>query len=145
MRKQIVLIGVLILLIVVVVWVGQFISSNMGSLILLLKSSDVDVVLTIEEGDTSLFSLPPGFSVGVFAKDLGKPRVMIRDTGGIMLVSLINEGKVVALPDRDQNGKADEVVIVKEGLKRPHGLAIHCFPNDEFGIEFNCSLLFHEP
>lgn len=71
-------------------------------------------------------SLPPGFSISIFAKDLVNPRVMIYDSGGTMLVSIPSEGKVVALPDRDEDGKADETIVVLKNLNRPHGLSMRC-------------------
>ena len=40
-----------------------------------------------------------------------------------MLVSLTRQGKVVALPDKDEDGQADAVVTVLQGLNNPHGLA----------------------
>lgn len=67
-----------------------------------------------------------GFSVSIFAKDLANPRVMIRGNDGVLLASLTSKGKVVALPDKNADGKADEIKIVAEGLRRPHGLAFYC-------------------
>ena len=51
---------------------------------------------------------------------------MTRDQNGNMLVSLTKEGRVVALPDLDGNGKADRAVTVLEGLKQPHGILVSC-------------------
>ena len=49
----------------------------------------------------------------------GVPYVTIMNRG------VENGGKVVALPDRDHNGMADEVIPVLEQLHRPHGLVFH--------------------
>jgi len=67
-------------------------------------------------------TLPKGFSISIFARDLGPARVMAWDENGVLLVSITKEGKVIALPDRDKDGKADETVTVIENLNRPHGL-----------------------
>ena len=67
--------------------------------------------------------LPPGFTISIFAKNLGNPRVLCLDPKGNLLVSLTHQGKVVALPDRRGRGAASEVVTVLQGLNRPHGLA----------------------
>lgn len=67
--------------------------------------------------------LPEGFSISIFAKDLKKPRVLLRDPAGTLLVSITKENRVVALPDKDNDGVADRIVAVKENLNRPHGLA----------------------
>jgi len=150
MKIKMILIVVLVILVLGVIWAGKFISSNVGNPIELLKEGDKSVLETVGGSDASPFKLPPGFKVEVFAQGLKeRPRVIIKDTGGTILVSLIGGfingvGKVVALPDRDQDGIADEMVTVVEGLKRPHGLAINCFPADEFGIEFDCKLFIAE-
>ncbi len=58
--------------------------------------------------------IPNGFTLSVFSENLGSPRDLIEDPNGIILVSLIKEGKVVALPD----GKT-----ILQNLNKPHGLA----------------------
>ncbi len=73
-------------------------------------------------------TLPSGFSISVFAKGLGSPRVMVLDPAGNLLVSIPHQGRVVALPDRNSDGTADAVVTVISGLNRPHGLAFRCAP-----------------
>lgn len=70
--------------------------------------------------------LPEGFSISVFVKGLGAPRVLLRDTGGTLLASIPSDGRVVALPDKNADGVADEVINVLQGLNRPHGLATRC-------------------
>ena len=67
--------------------------------------------------------LPPGFSISIFARGLTTPRVLALDPEGTLLVSLLFDGRVVALPDRRHRGVADEVVTVRQDLRRPHGLA----------------------
>jgi len=50
-----------------------------------------------------------------------------------MLLSINDRGRVVALPDNDQNGQADETKEVLSGLDKPHGLAF--FNNQLFVAE----------
>jgi glucose/arabinose dehydrogenase len=71
---------------------------------------------------------PPGFSISVFAKDLGNPRVIVQDPSGNLIVSLMAGGKVVALPDKNGDSKSDGTKILADNLTRPHGLAFRC-PN----------------
>jgi glucose/arabinose dehydrogenase len=68
-------------------------------------------------------TLPAGFDATVFATALGAPRFMAVDPAGTLLVTVPSRGQVVALPDRDGDGKADAVIAVARGLDRPHGLA----------------------
>lgn len=73
--------------------------------------------------DAPPLRLPAGFHLGVFAEGLGSPRLMALDPAGTILVSIPAQGRVVALPDRDGDGRADAIVTVAERLDRPHGLA----------------------
>jgi glucose/arabinose dehydrogenase len=68
-------------------------------------------------------SVPPGFAIDVFADGVGSVRLMALDPAGTLLVSEPARDRVIALPDRDGNARADAVVTVVDGLDRPHGLA----------------------
>ena len=68
-------------------------------------------------------TLPPGFTISVFASGFDRARFMAVDPRGTLLLSDPGAGKVLALPDADRDGKADRVVEVLGGLSRPHGLA----------------------
>lgn len=72
-----------------------------------------------------LLIIPAGFMIETFASDLGPARFMALDPDGVLLVSITQEDRVVALPDENQDGRADKVVTVAEGLNLPHGLAFH--------------------
>ena len=67
--------------------------------------------------------VPPGFAIDVFADQVGSVRFMAVDPAGTLLVSEPSSGRVLALPDRDGDGKADAVKVVVTGLDQPHGLA----------------------
>jgi glucose/arabinose dehydrogenase len=86
-------------------------------------------------------TLPAGFSISIFAKDLVDPRVMTYDPDGNLLVSVTSKGKVIALPDKNVDGAADSAVVVAEGLNRPHGLAFQCEGNAAVQI---CKLFIAE-
>jgi glucose/arabinose dehydrogenase len=60
-----------------------------------------------------------------FAAGLGAPRFMAVSPSGDLFVSIPSRGQVVALPDRDADGRADRVAVYADGLNRPHGLAFH--------------------
>ncbi|RJR15321.1 sorbosone dehydrogenase family protein [Candidatus Microgenomates bacterium] len=76
---------------------------------------------------------PAGFELGVFARDLGSPRDVVFSPGGTLLVSIPKRNQVVALPDTDQDGVADETVIVAQNLNNPHGITF--YQNKLFIIE----------
>ncbi len=69
--------------------------------------------------------LPPGFAIDVFARNLGYARFLAIDPRGTLLVSVPRSGKILALPDSEGDGRADEAITVIEGLDLPHGLAFH--------------------
>ncbi|PIU13376.1 MAG: hypothetical protein COT21_02165, partial [Hadesarchaea archaeon CG08_land_8_20_14_0_20_51_8] len=69
--------------------------------------------------------IPVGFMIETFASNLGPARFMAVDPNGVLLVSVTGEGKVLALPDENGDGRADRVVTLAEGLNLPHGLAFH--------------------
>ncbi|MBI2056264.1 MAG: PQQ-dependent sugar dehydrogenase [Candidatus Sungbacteria bacterium] len=98
-----------------------------------LQGSPDDIAKLIEnakkirQNTTAMpLNIPREFSISIFAKDLNGPRVLMQDAAGHMLVSVPQEGKVVALPDNDRDGTADAVVNVLAGLNKPHGLALRC-------------------
>ncbi|MBN2549244.1 MAG: sorbosone dehydrogenase family protein [Anaerolineales bacterium] len=69
-------------------------------------------------------SLPPGFAVAVFASGLKNPRMMAFGPDGYLHVAERGEGRIVRLPDQDQDGVADEIQLVTtEKLNRPNSLA----------------------
>lgn len=90
-----------------------------------VKSPPEDIGKVINTARMPL-KLPDDFSISIFAKGLVAPRVMVYDPAGILLTSITNEGSVVALPDRNSDGVADEEVPVITGLNKPHGLAFQC-------------------
>lgn len=69
--------------------------------------------------------VPTGFKASVFAADVTGARLMAVSPDGVLYVARQGKGDVVALPDRDKDGKADTMDIVASGLARPHSLAFH--------------------
>src|SRR5262249_17709411 len=69
--------------------------------------------------------VPEGFKVSVFASDVTNARLMAVSPDGVLYVARQSKGDVVALPDRDRDGKADKMEVVASNLTRPHSLAFH--------------------
>lgn len=70
-------------------------------------------------------TLPDELRLTIFTQNLGAPRDLEFTAGGTLLVSVPSGGKVVALPDRNNDGSADETKEIITGLNKPHGLAFH--------------------
>ncbi|HEY7180078.1 MAG TPA: PQQ-dependent sugar dehydrogenase [Blastocatellia bacterium] len=69
--------------------------------------------------------VPEGFKVSVFASDVTNARLMAVSPDGVLFVARQSKGDVVALPDRDKDGKADKMEIVASNLARPHSVAFY--------------------
>lgn len=69
--------------------------------------------------------VPTGFTISVFASDLAGARLMAVSPDGVLYVARQSKGEVVALPDRDHDGRADTTEVIASGLARPHSLAFH--------------------
>ena len=67
--------------------------------------------------------VPAGFTANVFAADVASGRLMAVAPDGVLLVARQTKGDVVALPDKNKDGKADSVDILVAGLTRPHHMA----------------------
>lgn len=66
--------------------------------------------------------VPEGFSASVFADGLRGPRFMAISPGGVLLVAERGADRVVALPDADGDGEADEIVEVGAGYGSAHDI-----------------------
>lgn len=64
-----------------------------------------------------------GFVISVFAAGLSAPRKLAVSPDGVLFVSAMGSGQIIALPDRDRDGVADDLVVFAGGLQAPHGLA----------------------
>jgi len=65
---------------------------------------------------------PDDIRIEVFADGLPRARHMAFDDNGVLFLSQRN-GKVVALPDKDGDGKADQTLTILDNRETPHGLA----------------------
>lgn len=103
-----------------------------------LGEEDVSTVKKPEEENTLGLSIPDNFNISIFADNLGKARVLTHGPGNGVLVSVMDQGKILALPDIDMDGQVDKVFVLAEGLYNPHGLLVDC------DIDNNCRLYVAE-
>jgi glucose/arabinose dehydrogenase len=68
-------------------------------------------------------TLPPGFSIAVYAARVPDARSMALGAKGTLFVGTRGEGKVYAIIDRNGDHVADEVITVASGLQMPNGIA----------------------
>ena len=67
--------------------------------------------------------LPPGFSIDYYAQDVENARSMTLSPNGTLFVGSRGAGKVYAILDRNNDSKADQVLVLAEGLDSPNGVA----------------------
>jgi len=79
----------------------------------------------VGDGEIEDVEVPPGFHVQVFAEGLTGPRFMAVGPDGVLYAANRGADQIVALPDVDQNGVADEMIIIAENIQRPHSLVYH--------------------
>ena len=68
-------------------------------------------------------TLPPGFSIDLYAANVPGARSMAFGAKGTLFVGTRGEGKVYALVDRNGDQRADEVITIARGLNMPNGVA----------------------
>lgn len=94
-----------------------------------LARGDMAHVAPPPENPVASLKLPPGFSLNVFSQlhpagggHLRGPRMLAFGPDGHLYLSLGQDNQVVMLPDRDHDGRADEVITVADHLNTPQGL-----------------------
>lgn len=80
--------------------------------------------VAFDESLLDRLSLPPGFAVTVFARDLGGVRVLAAAPDGTVYASVPSAGRVLRLRDADGDGRTETVETVLEGYAGVHGLAL---------------------
>lgn len=112
-KSQIFLMMVLLLVIVGGVW------------LYVRFGRQVNLVGMTGEGGVGNVRVPAGFEMGVFAEGLNGPRFIAFGPDGVLYAADRGAGRIVALPDANGDGVADEVRVFAEGLNAPHSLVFH--------------------
>ena len=79
--------------------------------------------LHAEESFDKIISLPPGFSIAIYADNVPNARSMALSPNNTLFVGSRNAGKVYAVIDNDNDYKADEVITIADNLYMPNGVA----------------------
>jgi len=72
----------------------------------------------------STLTLPPGFSISVYADNVPNARSMTLGPGGTLFVGTRTAGQVYAVVDANRDQKADKVITIASGLEMPNGVAV---------------------
>lgn len=68
-------------------------------------------------------SLPEGFAIELYAENVENARQMALGAQGTLFVGSRRAGKVHAVVDTDQDGKAEQYYLIDQGLTMPSGVA----------------------
>lgn len=79
----------------------------------------------IGQGAVAEVAVPEGFAVTVFAEGLSGPRFMAVGPEGDLYVADRGNDRIVALPDADGDGAADNIRLVAADIPNPHSLVYH--------------------
>lgn len=88
-------------------------------------SARVNLTGALGSGEATEVQLPDGFRSNVFAQGLNGPRFMALGPDGVIYVADRGNDRIVALPDADGDGRADEIRPFATGLTSPHSLVYH--------------------
>ncbi|MGK2906636.1 MAG: PQQ-dependent sugar dehydrogenase [Desulfuromonadales bacterium] len=75
--------------------------------------------------DLSRVKVPEGFRIGLFASGLQDPRFIAFGPDGALYVAERGANRIVALVDRNRDGRADLQTTFARDLQRPHSLAFY--------------------
>lgn len=99
-------------------------------LLALPARGDMAAVLPVPDDPAAHLQLPEGFAAQVYARlppagghYFSGPRFMAFGPDGHLYLTLGRDNRVLMLPDRDGDGRADEQVLVAERLNAPQGIA----------------------
>lgn len=96
--------------------------------------------VSAQAADLSTLTVAPGFALEVFAEGVDNPRQMARAEDGTILVGSRHAGNLYALPDRNGDYRADEIITLAAGLRRPSGIAYR--DGDLYVADINIILRF---
>jgi glucose/arabinose dehydrogenase len=67
--------------------------------------------------------LPPGFKIGIYARNVPNARSMALSPNGTLFVGTRQVGNLYAVLDHNQDYQADEVLTLQRGMNSPNGVA----------------------
>lgn len=83
------------------------------------------VAISSGEIPTIPLQLPKDFTIHIFTSGISNARDLAFSPGGTLLVSNPNNNQIIALPDKNHDGVADEKKIVIDGSNHPHGIVFY--------------------
>jgi glucose/arabinose dehydrogenase len=83
------------------------------------------ISLDVGGGNAASIVVPDGFEVNIYASGLRGPRLMTVGPDGTLFVAERDASRIVALPDKNGDGRADGSFAVLDGLFRPNSVSAY--------------------
>ncbi|HJM48062.1 MAG TPA: PQQ-dependent sugar dehydrogenase, partial [Candidatus Marinimicrobia bacterium] len=80
---------------------------------------------TNEDLKNTRLNILEDYDIGIYAENLGNPRVMVFDNNERLIVTDTKGGNVYKVEDLNKDGFSETNTILLENLNNPHGLVIH--------------------
>ncbi|MGB0930091.1 MAG: PQQ-dependent sugar dehydrogenase [Chitinophagales bacterium] len=93
------------------------------ALFLAFANCSVSVPMKPVEREISEITLPEGFKISYFAKDIENARSLCRGDRGTIFVGTRKAGNVYALVDENNDYQADKIITLAKELNMPNGVA----------------------
>lgn len=116
-NRRLVLIGVLLVVLGLVAW--------RPNAVLGLLTRPFGISLDVSGGNVASIIVPEGFEATIYAEGLRGPRLIDVGSDGTLFIAERDAGRVVALPDKNGDGRADGSVTVVDGLVRPNSVSVY--------------------
>lgn len=97
--------------------------SHLVALVLLISVFFIENQVDAGALPLDTITLPPGFTITVYADNVPNARGMALGQNGTLFVGSKEKGNVYAVVDKDGDQRADEVFTIAEGLNMPVGVA----------------------
>jgi glucose/arabinose dehydrogenase len=96
-----------------------------GAVVILLRpfQQALGINADLGPGGRAELKVPDGYEASVFAERLATPRFMAVSPDGTLVVAERGAGRILAFPDRDSDGGADDIVEVGKGYEGAHSVA----------------------
>ncbi|UCD65369.1 MAG: sorbosone dehydrogenase family protein [Deltaproteobacteria bacterium] len=97
---------------------------NIFALLIAVLVSITNILSCLAEDMLQMnISLPPGFSIHIYADNVPNARSMALSPNNVLFVGSRKAGNVYAVIDKNRDYIADETIIIAEGLNMPNGVA----------------------
>lgn len=105
--------------------VGLIVCAAATAVTYAIARQQINLIGFISPGQQAAIQVPPGFTATIFAEGLNGPRFLAVRPDGVLYAADRRNGRIVTLPDANNDGTADEIRVFADGLDAPHSLAYH--------------------